>query len=127
MIGWVALVLGLAVVVLAILGFRKALRLNIRRWQRVAVWSGSVLAGGALALTLSYPIDEGTRVYGFPLPAAAFQKDASGAWLDFVGPFTTPFMLLNWVALTGVVLYGACALAARRATTQQRQGPEHGA
>jgi hypothetical protein len=126
MIGWVALVLGVAVVVVAVFGYRKAFRLRLSRAHRTALWSGALIVGAILSLSLGYPLDERTRVYGFPLPAAAFQRDEGGAWLDFVGPFTTPFMLLNWVVHTGTVLYVACVLMARR-MAKQGQATEHGA
>jgi hypothetical protein len=91
------------------------------------VWSSALIVGAILSLSLNYPVDERTRVYGFPLPAAAFQRDESGAWLDFVGPFTTPFMLLNWVAHTGMVLYVVCAVLARRRFARQGGTTDHGA
>jgi len=57
--------------------------------------------GVALALAsfrVVYPYGERTKVVGFPLPAASWEKHGDH-WLDFVGPLTLPFSWANaWFA-----------------------------
>jgi hypothetical protein len=125
MIGWVALVAALAFLGLGALGFRKALRLKMRPGYRMAAWASAAIVGAISSLSAAYPVDDRTRVYGFPLPAAAFQRDEGGAWLDFVGPFTTPFMLLNWLIHVGVVMYLVAAVVERRSATTTKKPTAH--
>jgi hypothetical protein len=126
MIGWVALIAGLTFLALGAMGFRKARRLRMRRGYRIAAWASAAILGGFTSLSAAYPVDDRTRVYGFPLPAAAFQRDEGGAWLDFVGPFTTPFMLLNWLIHGGALLYVVASVAERRSAATANDPTTHG-
>lgn len=54
------------------------------------------LVMGLPAVTMSYPVDENTLILGFPLPAAGFERHGE-AWLDFVSPFTIPFLVANFI------------------------------
>ena len=104
MSGWLMLAVSLTVVGLGALGFWRALRSSLTRRQRVVIWVTAVLLGAATLLLPAYPIDWRTRAIGFPLPAAFFQRDDDGHWLDFVGPLTVPFFFANAAINGGVVL-----------------------
>ncbi len=108
--GWLIFVAATACVVVAGLGFRKALRAKLTRLARLATWTACVVLGGVGGSTIGYPLDERTRVYGFPFPSVVLQREPDGTWLDFVGPLTMPFACLNAVVGTGVLLYAAVTL-----------------
>jgi hypothetical protein len=91
-------------VALGPLGFWKALRARLPRRQRVVTWTLAALVGATTLLLPAYPIDARTRAVGFPLPAAFFQQDDHGNWLDYVGPLTVPFFYANAVLNAGVIL-----------------------
>jgi hypothetical protein len=87
------------------------------------MWVISVVLGSVAAFTSSYSLDERTRVVGFPLPAAIFQREPNGVWLDYVGLLTIPFTCVNAVVDTGVLLYGAATLLSRFASVRARRTP----
>lgn len=55
---------------------------------------GGVLA--TLAVTVWWPFDRDARIVGFPLPGAIFERSGDG-WIDFVGPTTLPFLMIDFV------------------------------
>lgn len=48
------------------------------------------------SLFFFYPLDERTRVFGFPFASFVLQWNGNG-WVDFVGPLTMPAAALNFV------------------------------
>jgi hypothetical protein len=54
-----------------------------------------LLAGGYLSFGLVWQTEK-TRFLGAPLTAAVFQLSESGYWLDYVGPLTLPFAVINF-------------------------------
>ena len=111
--GWFVFAAGVVSVALAVFGYRKAFRAKLTRPARFVMWVTSVVLGGAAGFALGYPLDDNTRIYGFPLPAAVFQREPNGPWLDYVGPLTMPFACLNAVVGIGVFLYAGAALLSR--------------
>jgi hypothetical protein len=109
-----------ACLVASVIGFRGAVRLKCSKATKIGLWIASVLLGIAAGFLTSYPLDEKTTIYGFPLPSAIFVRHESGRWTDFVGPFTFPFACLNVVIdagiflLIGAVLLNRFALKGRR-------------
>ncbi len=69
-----------------------------RALSGVSFWSMFVagIVMGLPAVTMFYPVDENTLILGFPLPAAAFERHGEG-WMDFVSPFTIPFLIANFI------------------------------
>src|SRR4029453_3701850 len=124
MIAWLALVLGLAVLAIAALGYRKAFRLRLSRGHRLAVWTLAQLGGAILSLALGYPLYERTRVYGVSLRAAVFQRYEDGARLADLAYYDA-IMLFTFVVCTGAVLYVACVVMARR-ICQAKPATAHG-
>lgn len=62
---------------------------------RLAGWVvGGVLA--TLAVTVCWPFGPDARIVGFPLPGAIFERAGDG-WVDFVGPTTLPFLMIDFV------------------------------
>jgi hypothetical protein len=120
---WIILTAAAACVTLAALGYRKAFRTKLTRPATLAMWVISVALGGVAGFTGSYSLDERTRVIGFPLPAALFQREPNGVWLDYVGLLTLPFTCANAAVDTGVLLYGAATLLSRFAGVRARGTP----
>ncbi|MGC4064790.1 MAG: hypothetical protein QM784_09130 [Polyangiaceae bacterium] len=117
------IVMGLGVVVGVSGSF--ALTSNVRHWRPIR-WNRAHVAilvthfiGIALALGslfVVYPYGPKTRIIGFPLPAAAFEKHGE-LWLDFSGPLTLPFSCANaWFGFVAphVILWTARKIAQRR-------------
>jgi hypothetical protein len=123
MTAWLVLAASLVLVVVAVLGFWKAIRAKVATRQRIAVWTIAVVTGAASLLLPAYPIDSRTRAIGFPLPAAFFQKDEHGHWLDYVGPLTIPFFYGNAVVNAGVILFIGVFVATRRQRNRLDQDP----
>ena len=77
--------------------------------MRVIAWLvGVALAASAVAVV--WPYSDRHRIYGFPFPAAIFERTEVG-WLDFVGPLTLPALVGDFVVMLlfpqiGVTLYG---------------------
>jgi hypothetical protein len=120
--GWLTVAACVVFPIVACLGVWKALRARLPRVRRVTTWSVAVLIGAAsFLLPPGYPVDDRTRALGFPLPAAFFQQDESGRWLDYAGPLTPVLIFANGVVNAGVVLYiGTALLTRRRRTTDDR-------
>lgn len=122
---WLIFAAAPAWIALGAIGFWKAFRVNITGPVSLAIWTASLILGFAAGFTVRYSLDERTRVFGFPLPAAVFQRQANGAWLDYVGPLTLSFACLNAVIATGVMLCGALTL--RSYLARKRSAPVRGA
>lgn len=92
------IVLGVAGLVLGIRAARvvhghiRSAGLAFWRVQGLPLAAGLLLAG--IFAGVPYPIAEGARVQGFPIPGAAFEKH-DGRWMDFVGVMTMPALFAD--------------------------------
>lgn len=113
LIGWLVVVAAAACVVAGGIGFRRAIRLRCSRAATIGLWVACGLLGIAAGFLIAYPLDEKTRIYGFPFPSAIFERNETGQWLDFVGPLTFPLACLNVVIDAGIFLLIGVALLNR--------------
>ena len=76
--------------------------------KRCAVWCIAIIVGlvggGVFGGCVMYRVSENVKIGGFPIPAYAWERLESGAWIDFVGPFTLPVMVIDF--LLGLCLCG---------------------
>ena len=120
MIAWFVLVAALLFLVVGMIGLWRGVKVKVSFVHRVMLWTVALILGSASALFLTYPLDARTRVYGFPLPAASFERAEDGQWLDFVGPTTGPFVIGNAILTTGFVLFVLFAIVTYRRRTKDR-------
>ena len=121
--GWLIFIAALLCITVAGLGLRRGLQTKVARTPKVLLWASSVVLGGAAGLSTGYSLNQKTQVYGFPFPAAIFQQEPNGQWLDYVGPLTMPFALLNAVVGAGVFLYLTLAIVSHFAKRRRPGSP----
>jgi len=96
------------------------LRLTKAEFRVGSPWNGVLAASGialaAATISISYSPTSTQRIFGFPLPAAAWEL-RDGRWLDFVGAITPIAYLLNlliMLLLPQVVAVVVLAIRRRR-------------
>jgi hypothetical protein len=123
MMGWLILVGALISIAVAGLGLRRGFQSKLERPSKLLLWVSSLVLGGGAGFSIGYPLNEKTQIYGFPFPAAIFQREPNGQWLDYVGPLTMPFALMNAMVGAGVFLYLALAIASHLAKRRRPDSP----
>ncbi len=63
-----------------------------KKYFSIALCLGALFS--ILSLFIKYPFSDTIKICGFPFAAAAFQYE-NGCWVDYVGPLTGFYMLLN--------------------------------
>jgi len=113
----VLMIAGLIVLVTSVYAWHRNTRIDMRslpvRWLRLWRWRWAIgVALGVSSVFMRYPVqgdEDQYLIYGIPFFAYAFDQHGR----DYFGPFTMPFMLLNfvtWLCLPQLVLW----LATRR-------------
>ena len=90
------------------INFANRSRLRSRKRLRIVTWLVGLVAAVPVVM-LKHSVAQDAVLIGFPIPYAVFQQ-IDGAWMDFVGPLTTPIWLAD-IVLCAHLLQGIVAVS----------------
>jgi hypothetical protein len=107
---------------LAVFGVHAFHKVRLSHRARLLLGSACGLLG-IWASFQQYLLNESTKVGGVPFPVVILQLNSQGQWLDYVGPQSMVFALVNVFANTGVGLLLVVLLVATGSSFRARLLP----